>query len=170
MSPTTTTMQKQKSIYRFAPGTEHKRTAIALKDGRFLEVKPTKQMFANGDAWSTSFMGEGALLSDGVNKGKITVETLTAKAPKKESRSPLNIDREIAQKKSMVANMTAKYAATQTEIRAIIKQLPELNQTELYKPIKKLAELNQRSHSLDLFRKGIEQYLSKLQQQQNASK
>ncbi len=64
----------QKSIYRFAPGTEHKRTAIALQDGRFLQVKPTKQMFANGDVWSTSFMGEGALLADGIATGHITVE------------------------------------------------------------------------------------------------
>jgi hypothetical protein len=67
-----TTKMQQKSIYRFAPGTEHKRTAIALKDDRFLEVKPTKQMFANGDAWSASFVGEGALLADGIAAGKIT--------------------------------------------------------------------------------------------------
>ncbi len=162
-------MQQQKSIYRFAPGTEHKRTAIALQDGRFLEVKPIRKMFANGDAWSTSFMGEGALLADGVTAGKITVETSTVKTPKKESHPPMNIDREIAQKKKMVANMTAKQIAMQTEIRTIIQLLPELNSTELYKPIKQLAELNQRSHSLGLFRKGIEKYLEKLQQKQNAS-
>lgn len=168
---TTTKMNttQQKSIYRFAPGTDHKRTAIALQDGRFLEVKPIRQMFANGDAWSASFMGEGSRLSDGVTAGKITVETSTVKTPKKESRPPLNIDREIAQKKKMVANMTAKYAEMQTEMRTIIHYLPELNPSELYKPIKQLAELNQRSHSLDLFRKGIEKYLEKLQQQQNAS-
>ncbi len=75
MSPTTKmNTTQQKSIYRFAPGTEHKRTAIALKDCRFLEVKPTKQMFDNGDAWSASFMGEGALLADGIAAGHITVE------------------------------------------------------------------------------------------------
>jgi hypothetical protein len=149
-------MQKQKSIYRFAPGTEHKRTAIALQDGRFLEVKPIRQMFANGDAWSTSFMGEGALLSDGVNKGKITVDTPVAPMAKKETfLPPLNTEREIARKKSMLANLTAKHAEVQTEIHATIK---------------KLAGLNHTSHQLDIFRKGTERSLSKLQQQQNGNK
>ena len=159
---TTTTMtkmqQQQKSIYRFAPGTEHKRTAIALQDGRFLEVKPIRQMFANGDAWSASFMGEGALLSDGVNKGKITVDTSTVKTPKKEKFQtipPVSIERQIAQKKSMIANLTARHAEIQTEIHATIK---------------KLADLNHTSRQLDIFRKGAERWLSKLQQQQNESK
>ncbi len=151
---TTTKMQQQKSIYRFAPGTDHKRTAIALQDGRFLEVKPIRQMFANGDAWSASFMGEGALLSDGVNKGKITVETSTVKTSKKESRPPVSIERQISQKKSMIANLTAKHAEIQTEIHATIK---------------KLADLNHNARQLDIFRKGTERWLSKLQQQQNAS-
>ncbi len=156
MSPTTKmNTTQQKSIYRFAPGTDHKRTAIALQDGRFLEVKPIRQMFANGDAWSASFMGEGALLSDGVTAGKITVETSTVKTSKKESRPPVSIERQISQKKSMIANLTAKHAEIQTEIHATIK---------------KLADLNHHARQLDMFRKGAERWLSKLQQQQNASK
>lgn len=74
------------SICRFADKTEHKRSAVVLKDGRFLEVKwpgmnaGKKRFFENGDAWSFSFMGEGATLADGIAKGAITVETPKAKA------------------------------------------------------------------------------------------
>ncbi len=76
----TTASHAKGTLVRFAPGTEYKRTAVVLGDGSFLEVKAPglktgeKRAFANGDAWSASFMGEGATLADGIAAGKITVE------------------------------------------------------------------------------------------------
>ena len=124
-----------KSIYRFSPDTVHKRSAIVLQDGRFLEVKPTKTMFANGDAWSASFMGKGATLTAGVNAGKITVDLppLSTSA-KKKSPSPLpslwSLDRQIYGKKSMIANFQARHAALQTEIAETMKKLSGLMDTD----------------------------------------
>lgn len=137
------------SLYRFAPGTDYKRTAVALKDGRFLEVKPIRQMFANGNAWSVSFMGEGATLADGIAAGKITVETRKLLLRKSlldsslcsESRShqPLSAmqndpsvinsnttdekDKQISKQISMLKNLQEKSRNVQNEIRKTVQQL-----------------------------------------------
>ncbi len=146
-----------KSIYRFAPETVHKRSAIVLQDGRFLEVKPTKTMFANGDAWSASFMGKGATLTAGVNAGKITVDLppLSTSAKKKTPSLPsppslLTLDRQIHGKKTMVANLQARHTALQTEIAETMK---------------KLSELMDADRSVVRMQKWAEGYLKKLQEQ-----
>lgn len=117
----------QQSIYRFAPGTEHKRTAIALQDGRFLEVKPTKQMFANGDAWSTSFMGEGALLADGISSGHITVEEKGDYQKQVVEEQPQTISQQIAKQFSMLRELNMKSRTIQIEIQTTISQLTRLH-------------------------------------------
>lgn len=82
------------SIVRFGAETEYRRSAVVLKDGCFLEVKwpgmkaGEKHFFANGDAWSFSFMGEGATLADGIAKGAITVEA--PKAQKENGGQTMN--------------------------------------------------------------------------------
>ncbi len=137
------------SIYRFAVGTDYKRTAVALKDGRFLEVKPIRQMFTNGDAWSVSFMGEGATLADGIAAGKITVEPRKLLQSKilldsslcSESRNhhPLSAvpkdpsvnnsstsdekDKQIAKQISMLKSLQEKSRNIQNEIRNTVQQL-----------------------------------------------
>lgn len=137
------------SLYRFAAGTDYKRTAVALKDGRFLEVKPNRQMFANGNAWSVSFMGEGVTLADGIAAGKITVEPRTLLRSKSlldsshcsESRNhqPLSAvqkdpsvnnsstsdekDKQISKQISMLENLQEKSRNIQNEIRKTVQQL-----------------------------------------------
>lgn len=137
------------SIYRFAVGTDYKRTAVALKDGRFLEVKPIRQMFANGDAWSVSFMGEGATLADGIAAGKITVETrklLRSKSlldsslcSESRNRLPLSVvpkdpsvnnsnasddkEKQIAKQIYMLKSLQEKSRNIQNEIRKTVQHL-----------------------------------------------
>ena len=118
---------QKKSIYRFAPGTEHKRTAIALKDGRFLEVKPTKQMFDNGDAWSTSFMGEGALLADGIAAGHITVEEKGDYQEQVVEEQPQTISQQIAKQFAMLRELNMKARINQLEIKTTMSQLTRLH-------------------------------------------
>lgn len=122
---------QQKSIYRFAPGTEHKRTAIALQDGRFLEVKPTKQMFANGDAWTASCLGEGALLADGIAAGKITVEkpeepVLSKTQTTSEKEESQTISQQIAKQFSMLWELNMKARINHLEIKTTMSQLNRL--------------------------------------------
>lgn len=62
------------SLVRFAHGTPNARTAVILKDGSFLQVKPKRQKFANGDEWTFSFMGPEATLYRGVESGKLIME------------------------------------------------------------------------------------------------
>lgn len=138
------------SLYRFAADTDYKRTAVVLKEGSFLEVKPTRQMFANGDAWSASFMGEGATLADGIAAGKITVEprkllrskSLLDSSLCSESRNhqPLSAvqkdtsvnnnsntsdekNKQISKQISMLENLQEKSRNIQNEIRKTVQQL-----------------------------------------------
>ena len=89
------------SIVRFGAETDYKRSAVVLKDGRFLEVKwpgmkaGEKRFFKNGDAWSFSFMGEGATLADGIAKGAITVETPQTQADKKAAQAAEKIPKDL---------------------------------------------------------------------------
>jgi chromosome segregation ATPase len=133
----------QRSIYRFAPGTVRHRTAIALQDGRFLEVKPIRHMFANGDAWTANFMGKGALLTDGVNMGKITVDTSTSK-----------INPEIKLRKDDLANVKRRYKDVNVGIHETMVRLTRLNET---------------SRDLCTYQIDAERYLTKLQWEKKES-
>lgn len=69
------------SIYRYRTGTDHKRSAVVIKDGQFLEVKAPglvqKKVYSNGDAWVASFV-EGdvnGLFDTYVKEGIITCDT-----------------------------------------------------------------------------------------------
>ncbi len=89
------------TLIRFAPGTEYKRTAVVLGDGSFLEVKAPglktgeKRAFANGDAWSASFMGEGATLADVISNGKITVENRQQQKIRQAEEAVANVPKDI---------------------------------------------------------------------------
>lgn len=86
-----------KTIVRFAPGSPDARTAVVLKDGSFLQVKPTKQKFANGDAWSISFMGAEATLVRGIDAGKLLIShppSVSTPPPPQKDVAFLNIQNE----------------------------------------------------------------------------